>query len=73
MRAPRCVTALLMTDPAPDREERAEALRLSLPEPRQEQPLSEWLAVDQPAAKQNDGAWQSPPTSSLASSPTSPT
>lgn len=40
---PRCVTAALLGDPAPDRLERAEALRLSLPEPRPEQPLSEWF------------------------------
>lgn len=38
----RCVTALLMGDPMPDRLERAEALRQQLPEPR-ELNLSEWL------------------------------
>lgn len=48
MRASRCVTALLMGDPAPDREERAEALRLALPEPRPDQPLSDWLAEAEP-------------------------
>lgn len=37
------VTASITGDPIPDREERAEALRLSLPEPRPEQPLAEWL------------------------------
>lgn len=36
-------TAQLMGDPEPDRLERAEALRRSLPEPR-ELPLSDWLA-----------------------------
>lgn len=41
---PRCVTGALMGDPLPDRIERAEALRLSLPEPREERPLSEWIA-----------------------------
>lgn len=49
-RAPRCVTALLMNDPLPDRLERAEALRLSLPAPRPEQPLSDWLTNQPPAA-----------------------
>lgn len=39
---PRSVTAALMGDPEPRRLERAEALRLCLPEPR-ELPLSEWL------------------------------
>ena len=42
MKPVRCVTALLMGDPAPDRLERAEALRLALPEPR-DLDLSEWL------------------------------
>lgn len=49
----RRVTSLLMGDPAPDRAERAEALRRALPEPRTEQPLSEWLvdrAEEQAAA-----------------------
>ena len=49
-RAPRCVTALLMGDPVPDRLERAEALRLDLPVPRPEQPLSDWLAEPEEAA-----------------------
>jgi len=43
VRLKRNVTAALLGDPAPDRHERAEALRRSLPEPRAEIPLSEWL------------------------------
>ena len=41
--APRCVTSLLMGDPDPDRLARSEALRAALPEPRPDQPLSDWL------------------------------
>lgn len=37
------VTAAVMGDPLPGRLERAEALRLSLPEPRPEQDLAQWL------------------------------
>lgn len=43
MKPARCVTALLMGDPDPDRLERSEALRRALPEPR-EVDLSEWVA-----------------------------
>lgn len=42
MKPARCVTALLMGDPDPDRLERSEALRRVLPEPR-DVDLSEWL------------------------------
>lgn len=48
MKPARCVTALLMGDPDPDRLERSEALRRTLPEPR-EVDLSEWVArADEP-------------------------
>lgn len=43
MPEPRSATAALMGDPPPDRLERSEARRLSLPEPRPEIPLSEWI------------------------------
>lgn len=43
MRLKRNVTAALLGDPAPDRHERAEALRQRLPEPRAEIPLTDWL------------------------------
>lgn len=40
--SPRCVTGVVMGDPLPGRLERAEALRLALPEPRPEIGLEEW-------------------------------
>lgn len=43
MRLKRVVTADLMGDPLPGRFERAEALRRSLPEPRPDIPLEDWL------------------------------
>lgn len=43
IRRPRLVTASIMGDPMPDRLERAKALRLSLPPPRPEQDLAQWL------------------------------
>ncbi len=47
-RVPRCVTGAVMGDPQPDRLVRAEALRRTMPEPRPEQPLSEWLVDTAP-------------------------
>jgi len=47
MKPARCVTALLMGDPEPDRQERSDALRRALPEPR-EIALSEWLSISRP-------------------------
>lgn len=43
MQPPRSLSALLLGDPDPSRFERSEALRLSLPDPRPEIPLSHWL------------------------------
>lgn len=43
MPTPDVVTAAVLGDPLPGRLERAEALRLSLPEPRPEQDLTQWL------------------------------
>lgn len=43
MPTPDVVTAAVLGDPLPGRLERAEALRLSLPEPRPEQDLAQWL------------------------------
>lgn len=48
--APRRVTSLLMGDPDPGRLARSEELRLALPEPRPDQPLSDWLAEREEAA-----------------------
>lgn len=52
----RLVTAEVMGDPAPDRLERAEALRLSLPEPRPEIPLSAWLSQEQTLSERGEPA-----------------
>lgn len=45
------LTARLLGDPDPDRFAKSEALRLSLPEPRPELALSEWLGEHQPIGR----------------------
>lgn len=50
MKPARCVTALLMGDPHPDRQERSDTLRRALPEPREVE-ASDWVASLEPDPK----------------------
>lgn len=56
MRVRGLVTAAVLGDPLPGRLERAEALRLSLPAPRPEQDLAQWLPASIPRIPVMDSA-----------------